>query len=104
MPENMSEERKKIIRALGAELVLTDPKLSIAGSVDKAMEMAAQIAAQAPLAVRAAKECINAEWDMTADEAIACENHAFGECFSTADQKGGMRAFLDKSKYEFQGK
>ena len=42
MPENMSEERKKIIKALGAELVLTDPKLSIGGSVDKAMEIAAQ--------------------------------------------------------------
>ncbi len=41
MPENMSEERKKIIKALGAELVLTDPKLSIGGSVDKAMEIAA---------------------------------------------------------------
>ena len=41
MPENMSEERKKIIHALGAELVLTDPKLSIGGSVDKAMELAA---------------------------------------------------------------
>ncbi|MCR5510167.1 MAG: cysteine synthase A [Lachnospiraceae bacterium] len=40
MPENMSEERKKIIKALGAELVLTDPKLSIGGSVDKAMEIA----------------------------------------------------------------
>ncbi len=40
MPENMSEERKKIIHALGAELVLTDPELSIAGSVDKAMEIA----------------------------------------------------------------
>ena len=40
MPENMSEERKKIIRALGAELVLTDPKLSIGGSVDKAQEIA----------------------------------------------------------------
>lgn len=42
MPENMSEERKKIIKALGAELVLTDPALSIGGSVDKAMEIAAQ--------------------------------------------------------------
>lgn len=40
MPENMSEERKKIIHALGAELVLTDPQLSIAGSVDKAIEIA----------------------------------------------------------------
>ncbi|MBO4355513.1 MAG: cysteine synthase A [Clostridia bacterium] len=40
MPENMSEERKKIIKALGAELVLTDPKLSIGGAVDKATEIA----------------------------------------------------------------
>ena len=40
MPENMSEERKKIIKALGAELVLTDPALSIGGSVDKALEIA----------------------------------------------------------------
>lgn len=36
MPENMSEERKKIIRALGAELVLTPANLSIGGSVDEA--------------------------------------------------------------------
>ena len=40
MPENMSEERKKIISALGAELVLTDAQKSIAGSVEKAMEIA----------------------------------------------------------------
>ena len=41
MPENMSEERKKVIRALGAELILTDPELSIGGSVDKVAEIAA---------------------------------------------------------------
>lgn len=41
MPENMSDERKKIIRALGAELILTEPKLSIGGSVQKALELAA---------------------------------------------------------------
>ena len=39
MPENMSEERKKVIRAFGAELVLTEPKLSIGGAVDKAVEI-----------------------------------------------------------------
>lgn len=40
MPENMSEERKKIIKALGAELVLTPAELSIGGSVAKAEELA----------------------------------------------------------------
>lgn len=41
MPENMSEERKKIIRALGAELILTPAELSIGGAVDKVAELAA---------------------------------------------------------------
>lgn len=42
MPENMSEERKKIIKALGAELVLTPAELSIGGSVAKAEELVKQ--------------------------------------------------------------
>ena len=42
MPENMSEERKKIIKALGAELVLTPAELSIGGSVKKAEELVKQ--------------------------------------------------------------
>ncbi len=40
MPENMSEERKKIIKALGAQLELTSAKLSIGGSVARAEELA----------------------------------------------------------------
>ncbi|HHU63324.1 MAG TPA: cysteine synthase A [Clostridiales bacterium] len=36
MPENMSEERKKIIRALGGELILTPAEQSIEGSVKEA--------------------------------------------------------------------
>lgn len=43
MPENMSEERKKIIHAFGAELVLTPPEESIDGSVRKAEELAGEL-------------------------------------------------------------
>jgi len=42
MPENMSVERKKLISALGAELVLTSADDGIDGSVQKVKEMAAQ--------------------------------------------------------------
>jgi len=41
MPEGMSEERKKLIRALGAELVLTPDAESIPGAVRRARELAA---------------------------------------------------------------
>ena len=41
MPENMSEERKKIIKALGAELVLTPQELSVDGAVQEAERIAA---------------------------------------------------------------
>ena len=42
MPENMSEERKKIIRALGAELVLTPAEGSLDGAVNEVMRIASQ--------------------------------------------------------------
>ena len=42
MPEGMSEERKKLILALGAELVLTPDAESIAGAVKRVREMAAE--------------------------------------------------------------
>lgn len=72
--------------------------------MNRAMEIANQIAANAPLAVKAAKLCINAEYDMDANEAILYENGIFGRCFATEDQKNGMAAFLNKGKCEFQGK
>lgn len=42
MPENMSTERMNLLRALGAELVLTPAALGMQGSIDKANEIAAQ--------------------------------------------------------------
>jgi cysteine synthase A len=42
MPENMSEERKKLIRCLGADLVLTPAAESLAGAVARVRQMQAE--------------------------------------------------------------
>ncbi len=42
MPENMSDERKKMIKGYGAELVLTPKELGMKGAVDKAEELSKQ--------------------------------------------------------------
>ena len=40
MPETMSEERRTLFKALGAELVLTPGELGMTGAIDKAKELA----------------------------------------------------------------
>lgn len=40
MPDTMSIERRKILKAYGAELLLTDGKLGMSGSVEKAKDLA----------------------------------------------------------------
>lgn len=72
--------------------------------MDAAMQMAENICANAPLAVAYAKQCINEEYDLNADDAVAFENKMFGRCFATEDQKNGMKAFLNKEKPQFCGK
>ena len=41
MPETMSVERRKVLKALGANLILTDGSLGMAGSIARAEEMVA---------------------------------------------------------------
>ncbi len=42
MPETMSIERRKLLSALGAEIILTDGSLGMAGAVDKANQLASE--------------------------------------------------------------
>lgn len=72
--------------------------------LNKAYDIAAKIAANAPQAVRLAKESINLASETDTDSGLAIESNLFGLCFSTEDQKEGMEAFLAKRKPEFKNK
>ena len=63
-----------------------------------AKKMAAAIAQNAPIAVRACKKAINDGLDVNMDDAIVIEEKLFGSCFETHDQIEGMSAFLEKRK------
>ena len=63
-----------------------------------AKKLAAAIAANAPIAVRACKQAINTGLEQDMDEAIVTEEKLFGACFETEDQRAGMANFLEKDK------
>jgi len=61
-----------------------------------AEKMASQIAANAPIAVRACKKAINDGLQTDIDNALVIEEKLFGSCFETEDQREGMANFLRK--------
>ena len=70
-----------------------------------AIAMAKSFTANAPIAVKYSKACIDRGMQMDIDDGIALENELFAMCFATADQKEGMGAFMEKRKEKhFQNK
>ena len=61
-----------------------------------AKKMAAGIAGNAPIAVRACKKAINEGLQVSIDEGVAIEEELFGSCFESYDQREGMANFLRK--------
>jgi enoyl-CoA hydratase len=71
--------------------------------LDEAMQLAAEIAACAPVAVRLAKEAINHAFESFLSDGLADERRAFYMLFATQDQKEGMQAFVEKRKAAWKG-
>jgi enoyl-CoA hydratase len=72
--------------------------------VEDALALAAQVAEKSPVAVRLAKEAVNAAYEMSLTDALAHERRLFYLLFATEDQKEGMAAFLEKRTPEFHGR
>jgi enoyl-CoA hydratase len=72
--------------------------------VMRARDTALKIASRGPLAVAAGKRVLR--YGETLDLAAACEleAQAFAGLFGSEDQAGGMKAFLEKSKFSFVGR
>ena len=73
--------------------------------MDKAMELANAICANAQIAVQESKRCIRMGMQTDIATGSAFEAEAFGVCFGTEDQTEGMSAFLEKrAEKHFQNK
>ncbi|MBU5592029.1 short-chain-enoyl-CoA hydratase [Clostridium sp. MSJ-4] len=72
--------------------------------MEEAKAMANLIASNAPIAVTLSKVAINRGMQCDIDTALMYEAEAFGQCFSTEDQKEGMSAFVEKRDKNFQNK
>ena len=106
---------QRLTRAIGKaramELILTGrtmpaPEAEAAGlltrvvpadeTLDAALEIAARIAAQPPVAVMEAKQAILRAHELSLSAGLDFERRAFFMLFATDDQSEGMRAFTEK--------
>ena len=106
-------------KAIAMEMILNDRRLSaqeayqfglvnrvvpVERYLDEALTLAEEIAARAPLAVRAAKKMINETFERTLADGLATEKQEFYRLFDTQDQKEGMQAFVEKRQPQWKGK
>ncbi len=70
--------------------------------MDEALAAALAICANGPMAVMAAKECVNRAYEGPLSDGVMFERRLFHALFATADQKEGMDAFVNKRAAVFK--
>ncbi len=82
---------------------LVNRVVAVEGYLDEALKLAQAIAVRAPLAVRLGKEMVNHAFESLLADGIADERRSFYFLFSSADQKEGMQAFIEKRPAVWKG-
>ena len=80
------------------EIGLVDKVVPPDQLMEETKKIAGTIASKPRTALALAKSAINRGLDMALQDGLSYEIECFAECFSTKDQKEGMRAFLEKRK------
>ena len=69
-----------------------------------ALELARTIAANGPVAVRAAKAAVDGGSDLPLADALAYETQCYERVLGTADRREALAAFAEKRRPEFEGR
>jgi enoyl-CoA hydratase len=72
--------------------------------MSEAIKAAEAIAGMSLPSAMVAKEAVNAAFETTLTEGLRFERRTFHALFATADQKEGMKAFVEKRAAKFQDK
>lgn len=72
--------------------------------LEETRKFAMKLAGMPPFAVKMAKHAVNFGFDLALDNANRLEVECCAQCFSTRDQKEGMKAFLEKRKPLYTGR
>ncbi len=72
-------------------------------TVQYAIELAKQIAKQAPLAIKVIKQSLKSIHEVTLSQGLKLERQHFVWLAATQDRQEGINAFLEKRKPEFRG-
>jgi len=86
------------------EIGLVNRVVAEGEALNAAMELAAEISANGPLAVRHAKSAANRALDVDLVSGLEYEADQFALLFATKDAREGMNAFSEKRKPEFEGR
>lgn len=72
--------------------------------LEKALEIARRMARWSPVALRLAKQAVNAAFEMPLGAGLEHEKELFLAAFASEDGREGVRAFVEKRKPDFKGR
>ena len=95
---------RRVDAAEALQLGLANRVSAPGGSVAAAVELAEQIAANAPVGVAAAKAALEDAWDLALDAALAREREHYEKPLLSEDRLEGLKAFAEKRAPRWQGR